>query len=76
LIANDCGQASLETAKQWLSDRENGANAISRTDFDGISSNGAVVMEPESGVILAGHGPPHAATWVDLRGRQGSPEPC
>jgi isopenicillin-N N-acyltransferase like protein len=67
LIAEDCGDADLEAAKRWLSDRENGENAISRTDYDGISSNGAVVMEPETGTILAGHGPPHATTWVDLR---------
>jgi isopenicillin-N N-acyltransferase like protein len=67
LIAEDCGSADLDAAKRWLADRENGANAISRTDFEGISSNGAVVMEPESGVILAGHGPPHAASWVSLR---------
>lgn len=68
LIAEDCGTADLDAAKRWLSDRENGENAISRTDFDGISSNGAVVMEPESGIIHAGHGPPHATTWTDLRG--------
>ncbi|MFO7565775.1 MAG: C45 family peptidase [Enhygromyxa sp.] len=68
LIAEDCGSADLDGAKRWLSDRENGDKAISRTDFEGISSNGAVVMEPESGIIHAVHGPPHAANWVDLRG--------
>src|SRR5690606_24452696 len=69
LIAEDCGTADLDAAKRWLSDRENGENAISRTDYDGVSSNGAVVMEPESGTIHAGHGPPHATTWIDLRAR-------
>ncbi len=67
LIGEDCGEADLDAAKRWLSDRANGANSISRTDFNNISSNGAVVMEPESGTILAGHGPPHTTTWVDLR---------
>jgi isopenicillin-N N-acyltransferase-like protein len=67
LIAEDCGTADLEAAKRWLSDRENGENAISRTDYEGISSNGAVVMEPETGTIYVGHGPPHLTTWVDLR---------
>jgi isopenicillin-N N-acyltransferase-like protein len=67
LIAEDCGTADLDAAKRWLSDRENGENAISRTDYEGISSNGAVVMEPESGTIHVGHGPPHATSWVDLR---------
>jgi len=68
LIAADCDTADLDAAKRWLADRENGENAISRTDYAGISSNGAVVMEPESGTIHVGHGPPHLTTWVDLRG--------
>lgn len=67
LIADDCSRADLDAAKRWLSDRENGVNAISRTDFDGISSNGAVVMQPESGTIHVAHGPPHLAQWLDLR---------
>ena len=66
LIEADLGRADLEAAKRWLADRENGEHAISRTNFDGITSNGAVVMEPESGTIHAGHGPPHETTWVDL----------
>lgn len=69
VIARDAGRAELEAAKAWLSDRENGVNAISRTDFNDISTNGAVVMEPESGTIHASHGPTHAARWIDLRGR-------
>ena len=67
LIAEDCGRADLDAAKRWLSDRAGGVNAISRTDFDGISSNGAVVMQPESGTIHVAHGPPHLAEWLDLR---------
>lgn len=67
LIGQDYGRADLDAAKRWLADRENGENAISRTDYDGISSNGAVVMEPESGTIHVGHGPPHTTTWIDLR---------
>jgi isopenicillin-N N-acyltransferase-like protein len=67
LIAGDCGSADLDAAKRWLADREGGVNAISRTDFDGISSNGAVVMQPETGSIQVAHGPPHLAQWVDLR---------
>jgi isopenicillin-N N-acyltransferase-like protein len=67
LIADDCNTADLAAAKRWLSDRANGVNAISRTDFEGITSNGAVVMEPESGTIHVAHGPPHEATWLELR---------
>jgi isopenicillin-N N-acyltransferase like protein len=67
LIGQDYSRADLDAAKRWLSDREGGVNAISRTDFDGISSNGAVVMEPEMGTIQVAHGPPHLAEWLDLR---------
>lgn len=67
LIAEDRGRADLDAAKRWLADREGGVNAISRTDFDGISSNGAVVMQPETGTIHVAHGPPHLAKWLDLR---------
>ena len=44
-----------------------GELAISRVDFNNISSNGSVVMEPETGTIHACHGPAHAAEWIDLR---------
>lgn len=67
LIGEDCGRADLDAAKRWLADRAGGVNAISRTDFDGISSNGAVVMQPETGTIHVAHGPPHLAQWQDLR---------
>ncbi|MFV8749008.1 C45 family autoproteolytic acyltransferase/hydrolase [Nannocystaceae bacterium ST9] len=70
LIGEDRGHADLGAAKRWLSDRANGENAISRTDFGGISSNGAVVIEPSSRTIHVGHGPPHligASDWIDLR---------
>lgn len=61
------GSADLDASKAWMGDRANGAKAISRTDFDNISTNGAVVMEPESGTIHVCHGPPHDAQWLDLR---------
>ena len=67
VIARDSGSAVLDSAKAWLGDRENGENAISRSDFNNISTNGAVVMEPQSGTIHASHGPTHEATWIDLR---------
>lgn len=67
LIAADRGRADLEAGKRWLSDRENGEFAISRTDFAGITSNGAVLMEPGTKTMLACHGPPHEAEWIELR---------
>ena len=69
LIAADVERNSvgLDAAKTWLADRANGENAICRVGFNGISSNGAVLMEPETGTIVAGHGPPHTTTWIELR---------
>lgn len=72
LIAGEAsrGGADLAAARRWLSDRANGENAISRTDFNGISSNAAVVLEPATRTIVVGHGPPHllgADDWLDLR---------
>jgi isopenicillin-N N-acyltransferase-like protein len=67
LIERDRGSVDVDRAKRWLGDREGGELAISRADFDGISSNGAVIMEPQSGGIHVCHGLPHEATWMDLR---------
>ncbi len=47
----------------FLEDTSGGANAISRHDFAGISSNGAVVMEPSQRQLWAVHGPPDRGTW-------------
>ena len=55
--------ATIEAA---FGDRANGENAISRVDFNGISSNGAVVMTPASGLFRACHGTPHDAEWLDI----------
>ena len=67
LIQADRGAIDLDACKRWLGDRDNGELAISRVDFSNISSNGSVVMEPETGTIHACHGPAHAAEWIDLR---------
>ena len=67
LIELDRERADLDASKRWLGDQANGEHAISRDDFAGISTNGSVVMEPETGTIHAGHGPAHSTTWVSLR---------
>ena len=66
LIAGSAGQATWEDLRSYLSDRENGENAICRDDFNGISSNGAVIMEPEKRRVMACHGLPDRSDWVDL----------
>ncbi|MCA9514505.1 MAG: hypothetical protein KC635_06150 [Myxococcales bacterium] len=67
LFAEHRGRFDLDVAQAVLSDRENGQNAIRRDDFNGINTNGAVVMSPEDGVILACHGLPDAGPWSDLK---------
>jgi isopenicillin-N N-acyltransferase like protein len=57
--------------KQALGDRSGGALSVCRFDPMGISTNGAVVMSPESGAIEACQGQPPEESgttgrWVDL----------
>jgi len=66
LIREGRATNDLGALKRFLGDRANGENAICRDDYNGISSNGAVVMEPQSGVMSACHGLPDTATWIDM----------
>ena len=66
LMSARAGDLDLDAVAQAFGDRENGENAISRVDFNGISSNGAVVMAPASGTFRACHGTPHDAEWIDI----------
>ncbi len=66
LIRDGRASNDFDSLKAFLGDRANGENAICRDDYSGISSNGAVVMEPESGAMVACHGLPDAATWIDM----------
>ncbi len=50
-----------------LGDAHGGENAISRHDFGGISTNGAVLMSPEEGTLWAVHGPAEVGTWTRFR---------
>jgi len=58
------GLADLEAA---FADTANGPDAICRDDIDGLNTNGAVVMAPESGIIRVCHGVPSRGRWIDLR---------
>ncbi|MEL7368586.1 MAG: C45 family autoproteolytic acyltransferase/hydrolase, partial [Myxococcota bacterium] len=46
-----------------LEDTSGGSNAISRHDFDGISTNGAVVIAPHLRTLWTVHGPADRGTW-------------
>ena len=59
----------VEDLREALSDTANGELAISRHDFDGISTNAAVLMTPATGVISIVHGPPDENSWTDMETR-------
>ena len=47
-------------------DTSGGDNAICRHDFNGISSNGAVVMAPSRRALWVVHGPPDSGRWTSM----------
>ncbi len=49
-----------------LADRANGKLAICRDDFDGISTNAALVVCPEGPQLRVCHGQPAREPWLDL----------
>ena len=57
-------RAFLERA---LADDANGKLAICRDDFDGISTNAALVVSPDGGALRACQGLPSRGAWLDLR---------
>jgi hypothetical protein len=50
----------------FLSDHAGGDTAICRHDFAGISSNGAIIMEPATRSIWVVHGPPCSGRWISV----------
>lgn len=65
------GDFDVERAKGALADKENAENAICRYDFNGISTNGAVLMSPELPGIWVCHGQPDKGVWIDLLSARG-----
>jgi isopenicillin-N N-acyltransferase-like protein len=49
-----------------LADRANGKLAICRDDFEGISTNAALVLSPETPRLRVCHGQPSKAPWLEL----------
>ncbi len=64
-LAAGAGALSPETLRRFLADDEGGALAINRDDFDGITSNGSVVMDPAGRRLWAVHGPADRGTWTE-----------
>ena len=53
--------------QRCLADTANGKLAICRDDFEGISTNAALVLSPEGPHLFACHGQPSQAKWLELR---------
>lgn len=62
----DQGLVDTDTLKRYLGDTENGENAVCRDDTQGISSNGAAILDPVAGTIEACQGLPDRSRWVEL----------
>ncbi|MFT7579635.1 MAG: isopenicillin-N N-acyltransferase-like protein [Myxococcota bacterium] len=67
LFETHAGAIDATTAKSFFANEEDGPNSVCRDDLDGINTNGAVIMLPATGQILACHGVPTRATWLDLK---------
>jgi len=65
-MIGDTAVVDAATMRLFLGDHEGGEGAVCRHDIAGISSNGAVVVEPERLAIQAVQGLPCTEPWVDL----------
>lgn len=62
-LLEESDSVSEEDLCKFLSDTEGGELAVSRHDYDGISTNAAVVITPSTRSINAVHGPPDENPW-------------
>jgi hypothetical protein len=62
-----CGPSDPASLRRAVADTAQGELAICRDDFDGISTNAALLVSPEEGHAWACQGPPDRAVWIDLR---------
>ena len=65
-LAAEAPRLTPEVVAGFFADCAGGADAICRDDYDGLNTNGAVVMAPGRGVIRIVHGVPTRGAWVDL----------
>jgi isopenicillin-N N-acyltransferase-like protein len=61
------GALDEEALKSFFANTSGVPVAICRDDVDGTSTNAAAIFDPENGVLLACHGLPSHAPWVELR---------
>jgi len=65
-LGEGVARVAVDDLRRFFADTSDGADAICRDDIDGLNTNGAVVMDPAAGSILACHGVPSRGTWLDL----------
>jgi isopenicillin-N N-acyltransferase-like protein len=65
-LLRDAEQIDAPFLERALADGANGKLAICRDDFEGISTNAALVVSPEARVLRACQGLPSRASWLDL----------
>lgn len=61
------GRPTGADLRGFLADHEGGEKAICRHDYNGISSNGSMVMNPANRTVWAVHGPACEGTWTEHR---------
>ena len=66
LAGQAVGTLDEQALKSFFADTSGATVAICRDDVDGTSTNAAAVFAPERGVLLACHGLPSHAPWVEL----------
>jgi isopenicillin-N N-acyltransferase-like protein len=65
-LLREAGRIAGPFLEGCLADDANGPLAICRDDFEGISTNAALVVSPEGPVLRACHGLPSRGAWIDL----------
>ncbi len=65
-LLRDAGRVDGSILARCLADDANGKLAICRDDFDGISTNAALLVSPEAPLLRACQGLPSSAPWRTL----------
>jgi hypothetical protein len=57
---------TYESVKKIFMDESCGENSINRKDYDGISTNGSIIMIPDDRKLYLSRGYPDEADWVEV----------
>ena len=65
-LLRDADRIDRAFLERCLADTANGKLAICRDDFEGISTNAALVLSPDAALLRACQGLPSHGAWIDL----------